>query len=110
MAETVTIQQEGEITKFAKGIDPIWKIAGAIIAFCAFMFSIFKTWSKIESNEQALKELKEQQTRQYSTHRNEIESLKKDTDEELDVLEEELDEVKAKILYHEGYEQGREKK
>jgi flagellar biosynthesis/type III secretory pathway M-ring protein FliF/YscJ len=98
---------EGEITRIAKGMDPVWKILVAAVGFIALMFSVFRTWNKIDSNEAALKELKEQVIRQYNTHKNDIETMRKDSDEELDVLEEELDKVKEKIHYHEAYEQAR---
>lgn len=103
--KTIVNTSEGEITQAVKAIDPIWKIVGAAIGFVAVIFSVTKTWVKIEGNADAIKELKEQVTRQYNTHKTEIEALRKDSDEELDVLEEELDALKEKFLYHDGYEQ-----
>jgi hypothetical protein len=112
---------EGEISRIANTISPAAKVIVAIAAFIGVSFSVYRTWSKIDSNEQALKDVKEQMTRQYTTHkaeidaikathRLEVDALKKDTDDELDVLEEDIDRVKEKIIYHEGYEQAKKEK
>ena len=99
------VNTDGEITKATNALAPIWKFIAAFAALAAFMGSVYKTWNKIDSNESMLKELKEQVTRQYNTHNNEIKTLKDDTDNEMDILEEELDAVKEKVIYREGYEQ-----
>ncbi len=98
---------EGEITRATKSIEPIWKAIIGLVGFVGIVYAGSKTWIQIEANTQAHKELKEQVTRQYNTYKTEVELLRKDYDEEMDVLEEELDKVKEKILYHEGYEQGK---
>lgn len=96
---------EGEITRATKSIEPIWKAIIGLVGFVGIVYAGSKTWIQIEANTKATEQLKEQVTRQYSTYKNEVDAIRKDYDEEMDVLEEELDRVKEKILYHEAYEQ-----
>jgi hypothetical protein len=102
--------QEGEFTRASKAIDPFWKFAVPIAAFISIVYGASEAWIKIKSTEREIILLKEQVLRQYTTHKNEIDALKKDTDDELDVLEEDQDRLKEKILYHEAYEQARKEK
>lgn len=97
---------EGEITRATKSIEPIWKAIIGLVGFVGIVYAGSKTWIQIEANTKATEQLKEQVLRQYSTYKNEVDAIRKDYDEEMDVLEEELDRVKEKILYHEAYEQG----
>jgi hypothetical protein len=101
---------EGEITRASKAIDPFWKFAVPIAAFISIVYGASEAWIKIKSTEREISLLKEQVTRQYNTHKSEIDGVKKDTDDELDVLEEDIDKLKEKILYHEAYEQARKEK
>ena len=96
---------EGEITRATKSIEPIWKAIIGIVGFVGIVYAGSKTWIQIEANTQAHKELKEQVTRQYNTYKTDVETLRKDYDEEMDVLEEELDKLKEQSNYKEGYEQ-----
>ena len=106
---------DGEISRATKSIEPIAKIVIGALSFIGIIFAGSKTWIQIEANTQVSKELKEQITRQYSTHKQEIdqirkdydkeiEDMKKDQDQELDVLEVEIEKLKEQVNWHLAYE------
>jgi hypothetical protein len=97
--QTNVSTQDGEITKATKSAEPLIRLFVIGAAFVGAVLGLARGWIRIEDNTTLLKELKEQQATQYRTHRAEIDALKRDNDEELDVLEEELDKVKEEVIY-----------
>lgn len=103
--KTTVNTNEGEITKAARAIDPIWKLLIALAGFIGVVYAGSEAWIKIKATETKLNALEERFTRQYTTHKNEIDAVKKDTDDEMDVLEGEIDKLKEQANYKQGYEQ-----
>lgn len=102
---TPSTPHEGEFSRIAKGIDPIWKIAGAIAGFIVMVYYGSEIVFKVKTTERENAALKEQVIRQYNNYKSDLEELKKDYDEEMDVLEEELDKLKEQAHYEQGYKE-----